>query len=329
MAINVYTPAANRIVHWTGVDFGSSRPSSFQPVHLVQYDQKLPIVAANLYKNGEVYSLPSELQTANVLVGKSDGTFVSNPVLGCNSDRNVLYFEATYQMLYFDGIIKPIFEIKMADADYAGSSPITIIVDRNPVQEGAKESSNEYKSAEQFMKEAEKSRDAAKESEVNAKDSEVAAANSAKKAKDSENAAKNSEINTKFYEEVALDAKDSALDSKAAAEKSEKNAATSANEADYYSKLAESHNHGGTGVREGEDVDSSKYWSEQSQHFKEEAEDTAEGIQSALGQINKKLEMTEFDVDDDGNLIYNNDSAYNFVVGNDGILYWEVVKDAG
>lgn len=324
MAVSVYTPPANRIIHRTGVDFGSLRPSSFQPVHLVQYDQRLPIVAVSLYKDGEIYTIPNEVRASNVLVEKRDGTFVSNPVLGCNTERNVLYFEATYQMLYFEGVIKPILEIIIADDDYAGSSAITMIVDRNPVQESAKESSNEYKSVWQFMMDARRSRDEAKKSEINAKDSETRAAVSAKNAKASEDAAYKSEQNSKNSEEAALDAKNSALDSKAAAAESEKNAASSAKDSDYYSKLSESHSHGNTGVREGENVDNSKYWSEQSQYFKDSAEETAGNLQSSLDEINKKLGMTEFDIDDDGNLIYTDDGGYIFTVEDDGYLYWEV-----
>ena len=49
--------------------------------------------------------------------------------------------------------------------------------------------------------------------------------------------------------------------------------------------------------------------------------DRAQGIESA---INKKLTMAEFDVNEDGELIYTDNSAYNFVVDNDGNLNWEV-----
>lgn len=49
--------------------------------------------------------------------------------------------------------------------------------------------------------------------------------------------------------------------------------------------------------------------------------DRAQGIES---EINKKLTMTEFDVNEDGELIYTDNSAYNFVVDNDGNLNWEV-----
>lgn len=49
--------------------------------------------------------------------------------------------------------------------------------------------------------------------------------------------------------------------------------------------------------------------------------DRAQGIEN---DINKKLTMTEFNVNEDGELIYTDNSAYNFVVDNDGNLNWEV-----
>lgn len=49
--------------------------------------------------------------------------------------------------------------------------------------------------------------------------------------------------------------------------------------------------------------------------------DRAQGIEN---EINKKLTMTEFDVNEDGELIYTDNSTYNFVVDNDGNLNCEV-----
>lgn len=49
--------------------------------------------------------------------------------------------------------------------------------------------------------------------------------------------------------------------------------------------------------------------------------DRAQGIEN---EINKKLTMAEFDLNDDGELIYTDNSAYNFAVDNDGNLNWEV-----
>lgn len=55
-----------------------------------------------------------------------------------------------------------------------------------------------------------------------------------------------------------------------------------------------------------------------------DAKDSADRAQGIEDEINKKLTMTEFDVNEDGELVYTDNSAYNFVVDNDGNLNWEV-----
>lgn len=55
-----------------------------------------------------------------------------------------------------------------------------------------------------------------------------------------------------------------------------------------------------------------------------DAKDSADRAQGIENEINKKLTMTEFDVNEDGELIYTDSAAYNFVVDNDGNLNWEV-----
>lgn len=55
-----------------------------------------------------------------------------------------------------------------------------------------------------------------------------------------------------------------------------------------------------------------------------DAKDSADRVQGIESEINKKLTMTEFDVNEDGELIYTDNATYNFVVDNDGNLNWEV-----
>lgn len=55
-----------------------------------------------------------------------------------------------------------------------------------------------------------------------------------------------------------------------------------------------------------------------------DAKDSADRAQGIEDEINKKLTMTEFDVNEDGELVYTDNSAYNFNVDNDGNLNWEV-----
>lgn len=55
-----------------------------------------------------------------------------------------------------------------------------------------------------------------------------------------------------------------------------------------------------------------------------DAKDSADRVQGIEDEINKKLTITEFDVNEDGELIYMDNAAYNFFVDNDGNLNWEV-----
>lgn len=55
-----------------------------------------------------------------------------------------------------------------------------------------------------------------------------------------------------------------------------------------------------------------------------DSKNSADRAKEIENEINKKLTMTEFDVNEDGELIYTDNSAYNFVVDNDGNLNWEV-----
>ena len=55
-----------------------------------------------------------------------------------------------------------------------------------------------------------------------------------------------------------------------------------------------------------------------------DAKDSADRVQGIESEINNKLAIAEFDVNEDGELIYTDNSAYNFVVDNDGNLNWEV-----
>ena len=49
-----------------------------------------------------------------------------------------------------------------------------------------------------------------------------------------------------------------------------------------------------------------------------------QGTQDMLQQVNKKLEIAEFTVDENGYLIYTDDTTYVFTVDNNGYLNWEV-----
>ena len=165
MGVSNYTPTG--ISHATSVDF--SKRSVNQPVHIVQYDRSLPILAVSLYNNGQLYHLSEDMEVS-IRLGKPDRTFVYNKALGCDSTRTIVYFEITQQMSLFDGEYYPVIEIMDGDK-IANSSTIYLVVDRNPVQRDYIESTIEYKEIINYRDEAVKAGKEAKESAKIASDS--------------------------------------------------------------------------------------------------------------------------------------------------------------
>ena len=151
MSVATYTPPSDRIVHNTAVDFGE-RWSLGTAVNLMQYDKTLPIIAVSLYSGGQPYTIPSSADL-NARVGKSDGTKVYNPVLGCNSTRNVAYIEVTRQISAVYGPALATLEL-IIDGNVAYSSYILLDVAKNPAPDDAIESTNEYKSLLEVINDA-------------------------------------------------------------------------------------------------------------------------------------------------------------------------------
>ena len=143
MGVTTYIPPSDRIIHNTAVDFGE-RWSLGTAVNLMQYDKTLPIIAVSLYSGGQPYTIPSSADL-NARVGKSDGTKVYNPVLGCNSTRNVAYIEVTRQISAAYGPALATLEL-IIEGNVAYSSYILLDVAKNPAPDDAIESTNEYKS---------------------------------------------------------------------------------------------------------------------------------------------------------------------------------------
>jgi len=138
--VTVITLDSTRIVHNIKADLVARY---FPPVvRLVQYDQSLPVIAVSLMQNGQTYTLPSGA-AANIRVHKPDATYVYNPALGCDSTRNIVYFEVTQAMSAANGDGLAIVEI-VVDGDIAGTSLITLHFEENPVPEDAIESSDEW-----------------------------------------------------------------------------------------------------------------------------------------------------------------------------------------
>ena len=233
MGVSNYTPTG--ISHATSVDF--SKRSVNQPVHIVQYDRSLPILAVSLYNNGQLYHLSEDMEVS-IRLGKPDRTFVYNKALGCDSTRTIVYFEITQQMSLFDGEFYPVIEI-MDGEQIANSSTIYLVVDRNPVQHDYIESTIEYKELIDYRdeavkagKEAKASEEASKLSETNAKESENESLKYSNLSKSyavgTDNAIRenDAEDNAKTYCETAKISAGNAKQSETNAKQSETNAKT-------------------------------------------------------------------------------------------------------
>lgn len=97
---------------------------------------------------------------------------------------------------------------------------------------------------------------------------------------------------------------------------------------EYFSKLSESHSHGGTDIRPGENIDNSKYWSEQSQissnASKEYLQKVEQAGNDAVDKINDAVDIAvpNFVVNlSTGHLMYDG-GRFVFNVNNIGHLEW-------
>lgn len=144
MAAANYSPPAAALIKATRADF--DRRDVVQPVHLVQYDDTLPVLAVTLYKGGQPWTLPTGADV-NLRMDKKDGHYVYNPALGVSSDRATVYLAVTAQMTTGCGTFAPVVEV-LAGGGVAGMAALRLEIDRNPVQDDMIESLDEYKTVQ-------------------------------------------------------------------------------------------------------------------------------------------------------------------------------------
>ena len=302
MSVSTYTPDSTKILHTAYADFVSRQIGRTIPV--VQYDDSLPLLAVKLFSDGQPYTIPSNAEIS-IKLGKSDGKFVYNPALGCDSARHTAYFEITYQMVVLAETVSPIIEVRIGTS-IAASSSIGIIIDRNPIQREDIESTSEWKVIEQainYSKEAISAaasasasrsaaavsesnalvyRNAAQTAATNAANSASAASTSATKAKTSEtnaaNSASASDTSATKSKESETNAKVSETNAKTSetnAANSERKAGEKASEADVYSIMSKSYAIGEGGIRSNEKTDNAKYYSEEAKNSSNDAKESA------------------------------------------------------
>lgn len=218
--VTIYSPPSAAQVKNCTADFDLRRAPV--PINLVQFDKTIPILAVALYKGGTAYKLPEDAE-ANVRMGKRNNLYVYNPVLGCNEGRNLVYVAVTPQMTTQDGVFYPILEV-LADGGVAGTSPLQLVIQRNPVQEGDLEDTSEAQTLADLASQAAASANAA--------------ADSARIVQENKDAIQNANAN---------------MDAIKAAPENATAAAASAKEARSWAV-------GDTGTRQGEGMDNAKYY---------------------------------------------------------------------
>ena len=158
--VMIYSPPSAAQIKNCTADFDLRRAPV--PINLVQFDKTIPILAVSLYKGGTAYKLPEDAE-ANVRMGKRNNLYVYNPVLGCNEGRTLVYVAVTPQMTTQDGVFYPILEV-LADGGVAGTSPLQLVIQRNPVQEGDLEDTSEAQTLADLASQAAASANAAADS---------------------------------------------------------------------------------------------------------------------------------------------------------------------
>lgn len=158
--VTIYSPPSAAQVKNCTADFDLRRAPV--PINLVQFDKTIPILAVALYKGGTAYKLPEDAE-ANVRMGKRNNLYIYNPVLGCNEGRTLVYVAVTPQMTTQDGVFYPILEV-LAGGGVAGTSPLQLVIQRNPVQEGDLEDTSEAQTLADLASQAAASANAAADS---------------------------------------------------------------------------------------------------------------------------------------------------------------------
>jgi len=122
---------------------------------------------------------------------------------------------------------------------------------------------------------------------------------------------------SKSYVHTASTHANYAKESETKAAKSEENAFNSALE-------SESWAHGGTGLREDENINNAENWCNKSKESSEKAETLLKDATDLLEKTNQNIIATEFEVSDDGEIFYTSE-IYDFNINDNGELEWSVV----
>lgn len=258
------SPPENSIVHSTSVSLTNRSPS--EPVHLVQYDDTLPMVAVALTSNGQPYTVPSGA-AVNVRLAKSDGHYVYDPAYGVSDDGQTAYIAVTVQMTAVSGKVSPIIEV-VVNGTVAGTGFFVLDIDPNPIPEGAIESTDEFKTIQQLAAEVTQAAKAVTDNlpAINAINENIDNINAVAQNGANISAVGGSIANVNSVAENLTPIQTAATNIAAIQQAPQQAANAAAN-----ATLSESWAVGGTGTREGENTNNAKYYAEQAQQVSQGA----------------------------------------------------------
>lgn len=271
------SPPKNSIVHSTSASLTSRSPSD--PVHLVQYDDTLPMVAVALTSNSQPYTVPSGA-AVNVRLAKPDGHYVYNPAYGVSDDGQTVYIAVTVQMTAVSGKVSPIIEV-VVNGTVAGTSFFVLDIDPNPIPEDAIESTDEYKTIQQLAAEVTQ---AAQIVQDNAEGIQYVQENAAIITAVAQNGENISAVGESIANVNTVAENLTPIQTAATNIAAIQQAPASASAAAVSATLSESWAVGGTGTREGEDTNNAKYYAEQAQQVSQGAlgyYETGEALEAA------------------------------------------------
>lgn len=123
----------DRPVQETKVDFSGKR-LVYNKLHFVQGDSSLPLIAIKLYMNDKEYEV-LDTDTITFKIGRFGSTFVEDYIVGVSEDKKTVYVEFTRAMSSYYGNFVAILTL-YKDGTSAGSSPIDVVIDRDPIASG-------------------------------------------------------------------------------------------------------------------------------------------------------------------------------------------------
>lgn len=147
-----YTPPTDSVIIDVDVDF-VTRPIT-PPIHLVQYDKVLPVLAIHMYSNRSAYTMPQQ-STAAIRVNNGNGTYYYAFAEGRSADFTTVYFQLQAALCLDPGFKPGVIEISNSEG-LVNSSPIQIEVEQNPMPEDAIISSADYINLRQLIDGVEK-----------------------------------------------------------------------------------------------------------------------------------------------------------------------------